>query len=387
MNRIEPYYMDVYFDNENMWYFDNGNQVLCRRKIANGIVDLIIPYLGNIPFRASYVFCYESTLYITSFYSSNMLKYSFGEDALELVENASEKLFDEIYYNFYDFQMLVDDKIWFFPNYCIKPIYFYDLTGKAYYEDDLLMKYISKYTSKEDMAMVFTNGFETKYWMALANSNIYVSYDLRKREIKEYRIENEDVRLNAICFDGNNAWLTQSNKDKVLRMNIKDMKITELSCLQGVGGQEYARIENTKDYIVVLPRLGNEVVFINKDSLSVHTINLNDYGFDFENSKKGWAKIRSCVEYKNKILFPAWGLDSTFCVDKETWNVQKIDSGYVEDEIWKATFCRLFVNNGYVVQSDENDLKKFIKYEEFLKQQSEIEKESVGRRISENILH
>ena len=61
--------MDVYFDNENMWYFDNGNQVLCRRKIANGIVDLIIPYLGNIPFRASYVFCYESTLYITSFYS------------------------------------------------------------------------------------------------------------------------------------------------------------------------------------------------------------------------------------------------------------------------------------------------------------------------------
>ena len=95
-----PYFGDAYFEEGNMWYFDNSIFALCRMNLMTRKVDILAAYIGERTFGGSRIFAYKDVLFITAYNSSNVLKYTKIENKLDELKNVHESFLPESHYNF-----------------------------------------------------------------------------------------------------------------------------------------------------------------------------------------------------------------------------------------------------------------------------------------------
>lgn len=372
-----PYFGDAYFEEGNMWYFDNSIFALCRMNLMTRKVDILAAYIGERTFGGSRIFAYKDVLFITAYNSSNVLKYTKIENKLDELKNVHESFLPESHYNFYDFQMRVDEKIWCFSKYHTKPVYYFDMHTEQFYQDDILNKYISKYIEKGEIARLYANGHEDCYWSAIYNTNIFIKYNLKDRSIKEFKISDTNIHLNAICFDGKKIWLTRSDNGDIICAKQSGEIVNVFKGISNGVGNEFSKIINTRDNIVVLPRLGDILLLIDKKDMKMCKINLKESGLESATSRSGYAKIINCFELEGQLLFPPWGLNSLFSISRLGGDLKKIDISYLESELWDLMLNR----EKCLYESQDINLECLIKYNLLSGNKADTNKCIIGKKI------
>ena len=377
MKNINPYWGDAYFEDGYMWYFDNAIFALCRMNLKTGKVDILAAYIGKRTFLRNRIFAYKDVFFITAYNSSNVLKYTKIENKIDELKNEHERFLSESNYNFYDFHMCVEDKIWYFSKYHTKPVYYFDMHKEQFYQDDIRNKYISRYINKGEIATFYSNGYEDCYWSAIYNTNIFIKYNLKDRSIEEFKISDTNIHLNAICFDGEKVWLTQSDNGDIICAKLSGEIVNIFNGISNGVGNEFSKIINTRDNIVALPRLGDILLLIDKKDMKMCKINLKESGLESVASRAGYAKIINCFELEGQLLFPPWGLNSLFSISRLGGELQKIDISYLESELWDIALNR----EKCLYESQDINLECLIKYNLLSENKAYMDECIIGKKI------
>ncbi len=374
---IRPCFGDAYFDEDIMWYFDNSIFSLCRMNLKTGKVDILAVYTGERTFGARRIFANKGVLFITAYNSSDILKYSKSENKIDVLKNVQETFLPEYLHNFYDYHMCIEDKIWFFSTYYEKPVYYFDMQTEQFYQDDILNKYISKHIEKGKIAALYANGYKDCYWTALYNTNIFIKHSLKDRSIEEFKIVDANIHLNAICYDGEKIWLTQSDNGNIICIEKSGKIINIFEGISNGVGKEFSKIINTRDRIVVLPRLGDTLLLIDKKDMKMRKVNLTEMDLDYVSSKHGWAKILNCLELEDKLFFLPWGLDSLFTIGRSGSELKKIEISYLESELMSIMLNR----EKSISESQDISLECLVKYSMLLDRKVVHDENLVGKKI------
>lgn len=316
-------YCDAYVNGNKMWYFDNDLQALCEFNLDT--CNLTIIEKGHVEGNliSNNIFYRNGMLYITFCNSNGILKFDMEKSVFrEIMSKEDIKLTSDCKKS-YDFQTIVDNKIWQIPTYMDKPVCCYDLSKKQFYQNNMLNRSIEKYVKTNERTIVYASGYDTQVWSVIWKTHRYLKYDLRSGKIEIFQLKDSNKHLNSICYDGENVWLTQIDSTDLICVNHEEYVIS-IEDEDKNKKEQYSKIVNLKDDIIVLPRFGNEIILVCKETRAVRKIEISDEYFPNYRIESQCSKIVGCYEVEEKIYLFPWGISDLLLLDKKKMLIESI---------------------------------------------------------------
>lgn len=371
-------FADVVIDGDNFWFFNNKMQALCRLNIESHKVQIKALYEGTEYFSSNKIFNFGRKIYITSNASTRILAYD--KDVRNIVEiiNPNELIL-KTNNNGFVYTFLFEDCIWMIPHCIAKPIYCFDLNAEKFYEEITLYSQLKNYVDEQHMYITFANYAEEVFWAVIQGTRYYMKFDLLSKKIITFGVSERNTQLNGICCENSRIWLTQQNSnsiwciDDIIRKIDIDNEIEE----------PYSNLVCLSDYIIALPRYGNNIVMIDRSNLSTQIISIQKYIVNPMREK--YSKIIGCCEINDNIFLFPWGITELLIFNKKTLNLEKVDLIYDKDELLQMYLKRniLVFDDEYLQIVDYVDFVLNYDFEETKCLESEL---TCGEKIYHSVL-
>lgn len=351
-------YCDAYVNENKMWYFDKDLLAVCEMDFDTYTTRILANYYGKrnaLPYR---VFCVDKILYFTFLDAHRVLKFDMEKNILQ--EIIDDNSFVSDCANPYVFTVMTDNRIWLIPRYKTTPTCYFDLSKELFYQDDTLNREIDKYVKKNEMAIVFPAEYDTQLWAVLWNTHRYLRYDLRSGEVEIFELRNTNIHLSSICYDGKSVWLTQTDNANLICVDGEENIIIAEDGNES-SEEQYSRIVNLKDDIIVLPRFGNQIILICKKTKEIRKVEINRKFFSEDKLRGGCSKIIECHETQGEIYLFPWGITDLLLLDKEEMRIKKVNANN-ELKIYRDYINDLLMNGMSLKENRHIGLKQYMEW-------------------------
>ncbi len=314
-------YCDAYFDKNKMWYFDKELPALCEIDFETHNMRVLANYYGKNNIQPHKVFCVNQVLFVTFLDATRIWKFDMDKEILqEFIDDIS---FVDDCDKPYVFTVLVDDRIWFIPRYKTASMCYFDLSKELFFVNDKLQRKIGMYEKKDEIPIVSLSEYGTQLWAVLWNTNQYLKYDFHSGELELFELKNSNIHLNSICYDGESVWLTQTDNTNLICVDAKG-NIVSIKIGDKKTEEQYSRIMNLNDDIIVLPRFGDTIILVCKKTREIREVEISRKFLSEDKLKKGYSKILGCHETQEKIYLFPWGIADLLFVNKEEMKIEKV---------------------------------------------------------------
>lgn len=379
MNRSNAFFEDAVFENDDMWYFDNFIQAVCRMDLKTSKVDIVSCYTGGKMFHIRWIFLFCDKLYMAESNSVRLLVYDRkhpGSEGFHIIEPDCGHISEQFTVYFYQ------DSIWFIPRYTDEELYIFDLALQKYKQQDLFMEMSIKCFGINKYPIVFSSFCNGILWFAAGSRNQYVRFDFFTGTYEEFRLSDESLSPEGICAAGGRVWLTLKNSSDIVCMEHMPEHI------HIEGRQSYSWLYNAEKFLVVLPRYSSNVILI--DKYNNHDIHIVTLPFDEKEKerKSGCSNIVNCHEHSGFIYLFPHGVRGFFRMNESECKAERIESDCGQYENARQELLkRQFDNNHECSENQELDFRCFLDYlknKDFSgkeEKEAEEDKTSIGKKI------
>ena len=351
-------YGDVYVNKNEMWYFDSGLQALCVFDLKSYSVRVVARYYKGGRLFSQKIFHVNGIIYITFYNCSGILTFDMKKGVFQEIVNEEKGLFIAESENIYGYQMLVDNKLWMIPRCVSHTVCYCDLHTKQLIQDNRLNKYIDKYVDSNKQTIVFASEYKSQLWSVLWNTHRYLRYDLHSGEITVFELENKDVRLNSVCFDGERVWLTQLNSTDLICVDDEEHIVR----IEGDSQEnQYSNIVNLQDDIIVLSRYGESIILIDKNTRIVRKINMPGKYFIGGKIENGSSLIVGCHEMENKIYLFPWRISDLLLLDKENLTIECVNIKN-EEKFYAECMDDMLGNGMSIIENSHMNVDRYMNW-------------------------
>lgn len=241
---------------------------------------------------------------------------------------------------------------------------------------------------------------DTVIYCASYSNKIY-TFDMNTKETAVYTILNEGVKLSSICFDGERFWLS-GNQKKIYIWNKKqdtvqvidnfpkefgnynflDKEKEILDCnAEEYGVQLFCHLEFVGNYVWAIPYETNFVLYIQKDTLDIHILHIDDEEETQESlTRIGRRPFKYFWQYlRDEKFIGIFSLKNNCILEIDTCRLEVEKRKYVLSD----NYVQLVVAEKVLADSDSVEtmlFKRFIDMEYF-NINSMQKNEQVGKRI------
>ncbi|MCI8640119.1 MAG: hypothetical protein HFG41_13530 [Coprococcus sp.] len=375
---------DACSGNQRMYFFDDNIQALCEFSVIDEDFKVLAVYIGN-EFISSNIFLLKDCIYITSFQTTDFLKYDIKLGTLiKIVSNDIDSNLE--WPNIYDHHMISNNRLWSFPNYQGKPIYYYDFESGFSIDKKLCNIYVLE--CNDESVSRFSTNFNNTYWKAFYKTNKYLKYDLQSQTVKLYVISDSEIQINSISFDGEFLWATLANSATIIKCTQEGEILNIFEDIEGLGEEIFSRLYCIEQYIIGVPRFGDFILFIDKNLNDTKRVYLREINPELDIKMDGCSKILKCLKYGNKLFFWGFGIDALILTDIDGNSARYIPIKFTKDDLEKITRIKMIKNsiifeNG--TRSFPNFLLGIVENSNRIEKHYEIDRGSSGNKIYEVI--
>lgn len=337
-----------------IFFFDDITQSLCEISDLHGSIK-VLAVNDNKFFESGNIFFDRGNLYVASRRSLDLLKY---DGHSKTIKTISQKDIAINQNGLFDHHMISEHRLWSFPNYMNQSICYFDLNSCKIVKDRVIKK------NDGNMSTRFSSGFADCYWSALYKTNKYLKFDLKQRKIQLYETSSE-IHAAAICFDGKYLWISSADNSEIYKCTETGEVLERFDGKGEAGGETFARLYTTDQYMIALPRFGDFIFFIDKGTDDVKRFYLEDIDFNLKINANKASKFLKCLKYKNKLLFFGFGIDAFIIIDIDGMKIQNLPMIFSKEDIERINYANITRNNLTVENKYLNleNLKKAVLYE------------------------
>lgn len=296
-------------EEENIWFFDNDIQALCKMDVRDYQMEIITKYKGDSPFSVRYIYSFKDKFYFLNSNSRDILEYDrnkHGKDDAFFLHESGKK--DLSVHTAMDYQGF----LFFFP---------YDISKKINCFDIEKQRYVERHSFEEILGKRFTNRSlgcaclcgDNAYFV-VKGTPFYLKYHLLEGCAELFRCENENSSLGGICFDGKHIWLSQTHSSDLICDGRQTLKVSE--------GGTYSWLRNLGKYVAVLPEHSDRLVLIRKNTCEISVFNLPLT----EMEKKFWngCILTDCCESGDDIILFPNGVRDLLVLHEKTKRIERV---------------------------------------------------------------
>ncbi len=304
----------------------------------------IITYLKMVNY-VSNIAAFENVIVISSMNGRclyALTKDSYGKNVIDKIE---EKLFaDSFKVRSYAFE----NELLCFLDDDLSKVYSFDVQKHTFRKINIDERFCAKcspYWNSSGSIIYFID-----------ENNRILHYDIRSNVIASIIIGKDDKAYSSCLFDGENLWLTHKSGSEIIKCDSKGNILETLLPFCSSDKDLYSNLVDCGESVVVLPRFGDNIVYIDKTTMQMSTLCLTELGVDSTPDRRNWAKILTCIEKNNTILFPGNGFEKIFCTDRFGQILKLYDDSIFD----KAKMKNDLENNSIVYERSDIGLKEYL---------------------------
>lgn len=374
-------FSDAYFYDEDCLLFANWNyNGLYTFNIVTGKLNLI-SYLTEIEdreydqYQMKNIIQKDNTIFLFMYCGINV--YAFDKDSLQMKVYSVNN--EEDQYCSMSLALTNRDKIWRIPENGKGKLYSFDLNQKCFTKHTSWEEQIRKYIKSEDDVLTQTPFIaDDVLWTCIIGTSTVLRYNLKNEEMSYYRVNNAHVT--DIYLDNGVLWISQDNQIGVLKYDI-EKNICQNFVYENMdfNGRPFSRIIVYKDYVILLPRYYDKILFFNKVNEEFYYI-----CDDIYNGQDGLsARYGSVIMNDRMYLFP-WGVDSFLVINMNNLKVEQSIKISAPIEDYGNLITKKFQNN-HVIDESAMSLSEFLCGVKVVKFNEEISDTEAGSRIYKEI--
>lgn len=305
---IKLNYKDAIVCGKDIVYYDDALQALCKWNTENNRVTIIQTYDEGI-FSSYRIFKLGNCFYITSVKSAEILIYNEKTGSFSL---RSHKFKNNSKVNMTQALML-NRNIWIiYQQAATLPVIYYDIDKGQFVERSFLQNYLYE----RDVWLPFVSSNSGCFWATVHGTDHYLKIDLLKERVIELSLADEFIKLASMYSDSQIYIFSMLNsKSLIINENTFCIKTDEPSMKE-----DYSYCVGLSKHIVMLPRFGNEVVIIEKNTHSLSVVR-PDWDSIPECDFHGASKSVGCYENEGYIYICPQNISGIVCINKNTLQV------------------------------------------------------------------
>lgn len=320
-----------------LWFFENMYQFVGYFMEDSCQMHVVAECPKELSFfSALNIYLVQSTLFISSQYSPELLIYDISKNRFRLYQcntkdNASQ--YDTVFWN---------DKIIFFPVETECSTYIFSIHEKKYKkvnwieQEDMFEKTGQIYQEKE------------KVWMPMLNKNIILQFCLENNQYEKI-ILSEDVHLKALCKKNNDLWLAQYDSMTILKYNCECCEQIVLKKSNTNIKEPFSKIFFVGQKCIVMPRF-SEIIFVyDTDNGDITEIALP---YKKSESKSVISLLYGFFISRKELFFLPWRRPRIFKLELRNYNLREFKM-----EVDSSDYIKIAIRNT-LFEGDRGDLKE-----------------------------
>lgn len=294
---------------------------------------------------------------------------------------------------------LEGDKLWLFYAYSGEAVVVFDLKTKKQKKIWTIRDGLPEEIRQRNFPVFWSclQKAGRKIYGVIWGSCYFVEFDIDTQKSVVHKVEDEDIKLTGVAYDGQRFWFIKLNSINVIKWEPQSGEITEYDSDLGYENQALmnCNIIYHNDRIFVIPNIGKELLVVDKNEKKLKKFcELPENMCGFGDVRKSWRRFffYDITTDDTLRLYPA-GVDMMLDINVETAEV----CGYKFelDESWDEGKYRKEVVYGYIdeltsmqylAEKKELGLDEYLDYVTYTTTNGSIgNTTNIGKHIWENV--